>query len=65
MIIAGCTHCLFLHEVFSCELFKEFVKVMTVALETVVEEEKSSDVFGEVLDNKINKFHHTMLASKR
>jgi glutamate racemase len=38
MLIAGCTHYLFLHEVFSCQLFKEFVKVMTIVLGTVVEE---------------------------
>jgi hypothetical protein len=30
MLIAGRTHYLFLHEVFSCQLFKEFVKVMTM-----------------------------------
>jgi hypothetical protein len=30
------------------------------SLSTVVEEEKSSDVFGEALDNNINKFHHTL-----
>jgi N12 class adenine-specific DNA methylase len=60
MLIAGRTHYLFLHEVFSCQLFKDFVKVMTIALGTVVEEEKSSEVFGEALDNKINKFHHTL-----
>jgi hypothetical protein len=60
MLIAGRTHYLFLREVFSCQLFKEFVKVMTIALGTVVEEEKSSEVFGEALDNKIKKFHHTL-----
>jgi hypothetical protein len=60
MLIAGRTHYLFLHEVFSCQLFKEFVKVMTIALGTVVEEEKSSEVLGEALDNKINKFKHTL-----
>jgi hypothetical protein len=59
MLIAGRTHYLFLHDVFSCELFKDFVNVMTIALETVVEEEKTSDVFGEALDNKIKNFHHT------
>jgi hypothetical protein len=60
MIIVECTHYLFLHPVFSCEIFKEFVIVMMVALETVVEEENSSDVFGEALENNINKFHHTI-----
>jgi hypothetical protein len=60
ILIAGRTHYLFLHEVFSCQLFNEFVKVMTIALGTVVEEEKSLEVFGEALDNKINKFHHTL-----
>jgi hypothetical protein len=60
MLIAGHTHYLFMHEMFSCELFKEFVKVMMTALETVVEEEKSSYVFGEALENNINKFHHTI-----
>jgi N12 class adenine-specific DNA methylase len=60
IIIDGRTHYLFMHEVFSCELFKEFVKIMMIALETVVKEKKSSDVFGEALENKINKFHHTL-----
>jgi hypothetical protein len=60
MLIAGRTHYLFLHEVFSCQLLKEFVKVMTIALGTVVEEEKSSEVFEEALDNKINTCHHTL-----
>jgi hypothetical protein len=60
MLIAGRTHYLFMHEVFSCELFNEFVKVMTTALETIVEEEKSSDVFGEALNNNINTFNHTL-----
>jgi N12 class adenine-specific DNA methylase len=60
MLISGRTHYLFLHEVFSCQLVKDFVKVTTIALGTVVEEEKSSEVFGEALDNKINKFHHTL-----
>jgi hypothetical protein len=30
MLIAGRTHYLFLHEVFSCQLFKDFVKVMMI-----------------------------------
>jgi hypothetical protein len=30
MLIAGRTHYLFLHEVFSCQLFKDSVKVMTM-----------------------------------
>jgi hypothetical protein len=59
MLIAGRTHYLFLHEVFSCQLSKEFVKVTTISLGTVVEETKSSEFFGEALDNKTNKFHHT------
>jgi hypothetical protein len=33
---------------------------MTIALGTIVEEEKSSEVFGEALDKKINTFHHTL-----
>jgi hypothetical protein len=33
---------------------------MTIALGAVVEEEKSSEVFGEALDNNISKFHHTL-----
>jgi hypothetical protein len=37
MLIAGRIHYLFLHEVFSCQLFKDFVKVMMIALGTVVE----------------------------
>jgi hypothetical protein len=64
MLIAGRTHYLFLHDVFSCELLKEFVKIMMHALETVVEEENSSDVFGEALDNKIKKNHHTLDAGR-
>jgi hypothetical protein len=47
MLIAGPTHYLFLHEVFSCQVFKDFVKVTMIALGTVVEEERSSEVFGE------------------
>jgi hypothetical protein len=47
MLIAGRTRYLFLHEAFSCQLFKEFVKVIRIALESVVEEEHSSDMFGE------------------
>jgi hypothetical protein len=39
---------------------EEFVKGMTITLETVVEEEKSSEVFGEALENKINKFDHIL-----
>jgi hypothetical protein len=33
---------------------------MMIALGTVVEDEKSSEVFGEALDNKIKKNHHTL-----
>jgi hypothetical protein len=65
MLIAGHKYYLFLHEVFTCQLFKEFVKVMKIALGTVVEEEKISEVFGEALDNKINKFHHTLDAGQK
>jgi hypothetical protein len=60
MIIDGRTHYLFLHLVFSYQLFKDFFKIMRVPLATVVEEEKSADAFGEALDNTINNFHHAL-----
>jgi hypothetical protein len=39
---------------------RSLVKVMMIALETVVGEEKSYHVCGEALDNTINNFHHTL-----
>jgi hypothetical protein len=66
MLIAGRKHYLFLHEVFSCQLFKEFVKVMTIALGTVVEEEKNSEFFERHWTTRSTNFiTHLMLASKR
>jgi hypothetical protein len=66
MLIAGRTHYLFLHEVFSCQLFKEFVKVMTITLGTVVEEENSSAFFERHWTTRSTNFiTHLMLASKR
>jgi hypothetical protein len=60
MIIAGSTQYLFLHPVFVCELFKDFIIVTRLALKTAEEEENSYDVFGEALDNTIDNFHHTL-----
>jgi DNA polymerase IIIc chi subunit len=66
MIIAGRTHYPFLHEVFSCQLFKEFVKVMMIALVTVVEEEKSSEIFERHWTTRSTNFiTHLMMYSKR
>jgi glutamate racemase len=50
MIINGRTHYLFLNPIFSCKLFKDYVKVMTVALDTIHETEKTVDVFSDELD---------------
>jgi glutamate racemase len=57
MIINGRTHYLFLNPIFSCKLFKDYVKVMMVALDTIHETENTVDVFSDQLDNKISDFH--------
>jgi hypothetical protein len=60
MIIAGHTHYLVLHLVFSCKLFKDLVEIMRSVLETALEEENSAGMFGEALEKKINNFHHKL-----
>jgi hypothetical protein len=60
MIINGRTHYLFLNPIFSCKLFKDYVKVMTVALDTIHDTEKIVDVFSDELENKISDFHNTL-----
>jgi hypothetical protein len=60
MIINGRTPYLFLNPILSCKLFKDYVKVMTVALDTIHETEKTADVFSDELDNKISDFHNTL-----
>jgi hypothetical protein len=59
MIINVRTHYLFLNPIFSCKLFKDYVKVMTVALDTIHETENNVDVFSDELDKKISDFHNT------
>jgi hypothetical protein len=60
MIISGRTNYLSLNPIFSCKLFKDYVKVMTVALDTIHEIEKTVDVFSDELDKKISDFHITL-----
>jgi hypothetical protein len=59
ILINGRTHYLFLNPIFSCKLFKDYVKVMRVALDTIHETENTADVFSDELDNKITDFHNT------
>jgi hypothetical protein len=47
MIINGRTHYLFLNPIFSCKLFKDYVKVTTVSLDTIHGTEKTVDVFSD------------------
>jgi hypothetical protein len=63
MIINDHTYYLFLNPVFFCKLFKDYVKVMRVSIDTVHETEKTIDVISDELDNKITDFHNTLDSS--